>query len=157
MRINHASTIIEKLTLAFLLIFIIVGCGGNSSHGSGSYSEYERYDDVDDDELAVDYDDDDGGDYSELEQLQYRLTGEIVTCNKCMGYGMVQNELYGEPEICKFCWISTYMRMQQGWSGFDGRYGQVDAVFNTLPSDYFDDLDWNDGGDYEGSNFNDME
>lgn len=41
------------------------------------------------------------------------------------------------------------MRIQQGWMGFDGRYGQVDAVFNTLPVDYFDGLDWNGGGDYD--------
>lgn len=75
-----------------------------------------------------------------------RLTGYIETCNKCMGYGSVQDGLYGQPQICKFCWISTYMRIQQGWTGFNGRYGQVDAVFNTLPSDYFDGLDWNDGG-----------
>lgn len=78
-----------------------------------------------------------------------RLTGEIVRCNKCMGYGMVQDGMYGQPEICKFCWISTYMRMQQGWIGFDGRYGQVDAVFNTLPADYFDGLDRNGGGGYD--------
>ena len=78
-----------------------------------------------------------------------RLTGEIVPCNKCMGYGMVQNGMYGQPEICKFCWISTYMLMQQGWTGFDGRYGQVDAVFNTLPADFFNELDWNAGGGYE--------
>ena len=60
-----------------------------------------------------------------------------------MGYGMVQDGMYGQPQICKFCWISTNMRVQQGWTGFDGRYGQVDAVFNTLPADYFDDLNWN--------------
>lgn len=68
-----------------------------------------------------------------------------------MGYGMVQNGMYGQPEICKFCWISTYMRMQQGWTGFDGRYGQVDAVFNTLPADYFDGLDWNEDGRYDAN------
>ena len=56
---------------------------------------------------------------------------------------MVQDGMYGQPQICKFCWISTNMRVQQGWTGFDGRYGQVDAVFNTLPADYFDDLNWN--------------
>ena len=81
-----------------------------------------------------------------------RLTGEIVPCNKCMGYGMVQNGMYGQPEICKFCWISTYMLMQQGWTGFDGRYGQVDAVFNTLPADYFDGLDWNANSEYDSNN-----
>ena len=68
-----------------------------------------------------------------------------------MGYGMVQDGMYGQPEICKFCWMSTYMRMQQGWDGFDGSYGQVDAVFNTLPADYFDGLNWNDGGEYDNN------
>ena len=71
------------------------------------------------------------------------LTGEIVQCNKCMGYGKIQEDLYAQPEICKFCWISSQMRIEQGWSGFNGRYGQVDAVFNTLPADFFDELDWN--------------
>ena len=90
------------------------------------------------------------GEYADI-----RLTGRIVQCNKCMGYGMVQDGLYGQPEICKFCWISTNMRMQQGWTGFDGRYGLVDAMFNTLPANYFDGLYWNDGGGYDdnvGSN-----
>lgn len=77
----------------------------------------------------------------EVDKIQ--LTGEIVQCNKCMGYGKVQEDLYAQPEICKFCWISTQMRIEQGWSGFNGRYGQVDAVFNTLPADFFDELDWN--------------
>ena len=81
-----------------------------------------------------------------------RLTGNIVTCNKCGGYGIVQDGLYGQPEICKFCWLSTNMRMQQGWMGFDGRYGQVDAVFNTLPANYFDELDWNTGNIEEPRN-----
>jgi len=35
------------------------------------------------------------------------------------------------------------MRMQQGWTGLDGRYGMVDAVFNRLPANYFDALNWN--------------
>ena len=70
-----------------------------------------------------------------------RLTGILETCNKCMGYGMVQNGLYGMPQVCKFCWISTWMLIQQGWTGFNGRYGVVDAVFNKLPANYFDKLD----------------
>lgn len=65
-----------------------------------------------------------------------------------MGYGMVQDGMYGQPEICKFCWVSSYM---QGWTGFDGRFGQVDAVFNTLPADYFDGLDWNAGGEIDNN------
>ena len=74
-----------------------------------------------------------------------RLTGSMETCNKCMGYGMVQNGMSGQPQICKFCWMSTNMLMQQGWTGFDGRYGTVDAAFNRLPADYFDYLDSGDG------------
>ena len=84
------------------------------------------------------------------QNLNIELTGIIEICNKCMGYGMVQDGMYGQPEICKFCWMSTYMRMQEGWNGFDGRYGQVDAVFNSLPADYFDELDWNAEGEYGG-------
>lgn len=75
-----------------------------------------------------------------------RLTGKIVQCNKCMGYGMVQKDLYSQPEVCKFCEMSTFMRMQQGWRSFNGRFGQVDAVFNTLPANYFDTM----GGDLNG-------
>ena len=70
-----------------------------------------------------------------------QLTGVLETCNKCMGYGMVQNGLYGTPQVCKFCWISTWMLIQQGWTGFNGRYGVVDAVFNKFPANYFDKLD----------------
>lgn len=73
-----------------------------------------------------------------------QLTGRMVTCNKCMGYGMVQDGMYGQPQICKFCWMSTNMLIQQGWTGFDGRYGMVDAAFNQLPADYFDFLDSED-------------
>lgn len=73
--------------------------------------------------------------------LQIQLIGVLETCNKCMGYGMVQNGLYGTPQVCKFCWISTWMLMQQGWTGFNGRYGVVDAVFNKLPANYFDELE----------------
>lgn len=101
----------------------------NEEDGRGGYDEYSDHD---------------GGVTPDMGNI--RLTGEIVQCNKCMGYGMLQDGMYGQPEICKFCWISSYMRMQQGWIGFDGRYGQVDAVFNTLPANYFDGLDWNDSG-----------
>jgi TolA-binding protein len=43
------------------------------------------------------------------------------------------------------------MLMQQGWTGFDGRYGMVDAVFNTLPADYFAGLDWNANSEYDNN------
>lgn len=71
---------------------------------------------------------------------QIRLTGNIEICNKCGGTGMIQisSGPYGEVENCKFCLYSTLMRINQGWQGFDGRFGQVDAVFNTLPDNYFD-------------------
>lgn len=75
--------------------------------------------------------------------LQIQLTGVLETCNKCMGYGSVQDGLYGTPQICKFCWVSTWMLIQQGWTGFNGRYGVVDAAFNKLPVNYFDKLDMN--------------
>ena len=144
------------------LLFVFVGaisfssceCKGPSyspnteaSTGETLYGDMELVDDNQDDQ----YGDDDSSAYdnSGSDITKIRLTGEIVTCNKCMGYGLVQDGLYGQPEICKFCWVSSYMRMQQGWTGFDGRYGQVDAVFNTLPADYFNELDWNAGGEYE--------
>ena len=88
---------------------------------------------------------------NEESQEEIQLTGRIETCNKCMGYGAVQDGLYGIPQICKFCWVSTWMRMQQGWTGFDGRYGMVDAAFNQLPSDYFDYLEMDAGGSYENN------
>ena len=75
--------------------------------------------------------------------LQIQLTGVLETCNKCMGYGSVQDGLYGTPQICKFCWVSTWMLIQQGWTGFNGRYGVVDAAFNKLPPNYFDKLEMN--------------
>lgn len=104
---------------------------------------------VDEGDGNGEYDDSGRTDNNSSDMSSIRLTGEIVQCNKCMGYGMVQDGLYGKPEICKFCWVSTSMRMQHGWTGFDGRYGLVDAVFNTLPADYFDELDWDTGGEYE--------
>lgn len=136
--------------LSFILLFCIfatlISCG-NSSRGYSEYTSTKTYNTP---EMEEDgrggYDDIDDSDESTSDIRNIRLTGEIVQCNKCMGYGMVQNGMYGQPEICKFCWMSTNMRMQQGWTGFDGRYGQVDAVFNTLPADYFDVLDWHGGG-----------
>lgn len=133
------------------LILLFASCG-NSSRSNSEYMPVRNY-------PTTEVDEEDGrGGYDEYTDTDeegtpdignIRLTGDIVQCNKCMGYGMVQDGMYGQPEICKFCWMSTYMRMQQGWTGFDGRYGQVDAVFNTLPVDYFDGLDWNGGGDYD--------
>ena len=135
------------------LVLLFVSCG-NSSRSNSEYvpvkdystTEVDKEDGRDGYGEHLDAEEDDTPDIGNI-----RLTGDIVQCNKCMGYGMVQDGMYGQPEICKFCWISTYMRMQQGWTGFDGRYGQVDAVFNTLPADYFDGLDWNANGEYDNN------
>lgn len=135
------------------LVLLFVSCG-NSSRSNPEYVPVKDYPttEVDKEGGRGEYDeytDTDGEGTPDIGNI--RLTGEIVQCNKCMGYGMVQDGMYGQPEICKFCWISTYMRMQQGWTGFDGRYGQVDAVFNTLPADYFDGLDWNAYSEYDNN------
>ena len=157
------------------MIAVLVSCDNASRGGygydsdrdmGGGYTAYEDADELYDDMMDEYYgsaDESVGQDIGQSagrnagesagQGLNIRLTGEIVPCNKCMGYGMVQDGLYGQPEICKFCWVSTYMRMQQGWTGFDGRYGMVDAVFNTLPANYFDELDWNaDAGDSDYGN-----
>lgn len=135
-----------------LLSGILLASCGNSSR---SNSEYTSSNDYSTTKVSDEYGRDGSDNYLDTDEEgtpdigNICLTGEIVQCNKCMGYGMVQDGMYGQPEICKFCWMSTYMRMQQGWSGFDGRYGHVDAVFNTLPADYFDGLDCNDSGGYD--------
>lgn len=117
-------------TMRFYIAFcvmLVMGCGGKTSQSNPV--------------------DEDMGNAIEDEARQdgIQLTGRMETCNKCMGYGMVQNGMSGQPQICKFCWMSTNMLMQQGWTGFDGRYGMVDAAFNQLPADYFDYLDAGDG------------
>lgn len=137
-----------------LLVGVLFASCGNSSRSNSEYASSNDY-------PTIEVDEEDGrggyGEYLDAEEDDtpdignIRLTGEIVQCNKCMGYGIVQDGMYGQPEICKFCWISTYMRMQQGWTGFDGGYGQVDAVFNTLPADYFDGLDWNAYSEYDNN------
>ena len=140
-----------KIYISILCVAFLFSCG-NSSRSNSGYASNNDYPttEIGEEDSRGGY-----GEYLDADEEgtpdigKIRLTGEIVQCNKCMGYGMVQDGMYGQPEICKFCWISTYMRMQQGWTGFDGRYGQVDAVFNTLPADYFDGLDWNGGGGYD--------
>lgn len=146
---------INCLLFVFVGAFLFSSCEckgpGHSSYTEGRTDEtLSEITDLD----QYGYDDDDSNAYdnSGSDISKIHLTGEIVTCNKCMGYGLVQDGLYGQPEICKFCWVSSYMRMQQGWTGFDGRFGMVDAVFNTLPADYFDELDWNAGREYEDNN-----
>lgn len=136
------------------LVLLFASCG-NSSRSNSEYVPVNDYPTTEVDKEGGrggydEYTDTDGEGTPDIGNI--RLTGEIVQCNKCMGYGMVQDGMYGQPEICKFCWMSTYMRMQQGWTGFDGRYGQVDAVFNTLPADYFDGLDWNANSEYDSNN-----
>lgn len=132
-----------------LLIGVFFASCGNSTRSNSEYASSNDY-------FTTEVGEEDGrGGYDEHLDAEeegtsdignIRLTGRIETCNKCMGYGSVQNGLYGQPQICKFCWICTNMRVQQGWTGFKGRFGQVDAVFNTLPADYFDELDWNASG-----------
>lgn len=137
------------------IVFIAMLCScGNSSRSNSEYESSNDYStiEVDEEDGRGGYDEYLDGEEDDTPDIgNIRLTGEIVQCNKCMGYGMVQNGMYGQPEICKFCWMSTYMRMQQGWTGFDGRYGQVDAVFNTLPADFFDGLDWNANSEYDNN------
>ena len=115
-------------------------CIGCSSSSNGEYDDTTNYSEYDKHEQDIS---------SNQQQDDFQLTGIIETCRHCNGYGMVQNVMYGQPEICKFCRVSTYMLMQQGWTGFDGQYGQVDAVFNTLPADFFNGLDWNAGVGYD--------
>lgn len=133
-----------KIRASFFLIggLLLLSCGNSSK-------KFNNNDNVENALLKVNEDDqDDSGGYdddnSDTPDIgSICLTGRIEACNKCMGYGIVQDGLNGQPQICKFCWVSTNMRIQKGWTGFNGRYGQVDAVFNTLPSDFFDELDWN--------------
>lgn len=139
---------IKELLFILLLGTTITNCSGC---GSSDHDDKEDYSES----LMVDNELEDYGPQENVinnSQNEIRLTGTIETCNKCMGYGMVQNGLYGQPEICKFCWVSTNMRIQQGWMGFDGRYGQVDAVFNRLPANFFDNLNWNADEDESSDN-----
>ena len=149
-----AKILMYRKSITIIVSVTLLCSCGNSSRNNSKYASSNDY-------STTEVGEEDGrGGYDEYLDAEeegtpdignIRLTGEIVQCNKCMGYGMVQNGMYGQPEICKFCWISTYMRMQQGWTGFDGRYGQVDAVFNTLPADYFDGLDWNAYSEYDNN------
>jgi hypothetical protein len=144
----------KTISYVFLLGSVFLISCGNTSRSNSEYEPGNDYSitEIDEEDGRGGYDEDsDAEEEGTLDIGNIRLTGRIETCNKCMGYGSVQDGLYGQPQICKFCWISTNMRVQQGWTGFDGRYGQVDAVFNTLPTNYFDDLDWNTGGEYDNN------
>lgn len=137
-----------------LLCGILFASCGNSSRSNSEYASSNDYStiEIDENDGIGGYEDYSGtADEGSSDIGNIRLTGDIVQCNKCMGYGMVQGGMYGQPQICKFCWVSTYMLVQQGWTGFNGRYGQVDAVFNTLPADYFDGLDWNANSEYDNN------
>ena len=138
----------KTISYVFLLGNVFLISCGNTSRSNSEYEPGNDYSitEIDEEDGRGGYDEDsDAEEEGTLDIGNIRLTGRIETCNKCMGYGSVQDGLYGKPEICKFCWVSTNMRVQQGWTGFDGRFGQVDALFNTLPADYFDELDWNTG------------
>lgn len=146
----------KTISYVFLLGSVFLISCGNTSRSNSEYEPGNDYSitEIDEEDGRGGYDEDsDAEEEGTLDIGNIRLTGRIETCNKCMGYGSVQDGLYGQPQICKFCWISTNMRIQQGWTGFNGRFGEVDAVFNTLPADYFDELDisgasgmQNDGG-----------
>ena len=158
----------RQLTTLCIIILMFISLGllesscGNSSNGNQHHCQQAPDGPVEDDdcdEAEVEDNETENGpnasDDDGPEMVNIQLTGEIEQCYKCMGYGVVQDGLSGQPQICKFCWMSTYMRMQQGWTDFDGRYGQVDAVFNTLPADFFDGLEWtaeevSDGGQDQG-------
>ena len=128
-----------QLVILFLMASILFGCNTNKKNrivyvpinDDDNYGYYENNVEEQMQESTTD------------DLLQIQLTGVLETCNKCMGYGSVQDGLYGTPQICKFCWVSTWMFIQQGWTGFNGRYGVVDAAFNKLPANYFDKLDMN--------------
>lgn len=149
-----------KNCLLFQIAFVLLiyACGNSPKRNSQELVLYDGYSPSESLEEQVGGNDDNDHYSSATESNSadignIHLTGEIVQCNKCMGYGSVQDGQYGQPQICKFCWVSTNMRIQQGWTGFNGRFGEVDAVFNSLPADYFDELDMsgasgmqNDGG-----------
>lgn len=133
----------KRFFFTLLILIIFVNCGRNTPSDSSDLNNSS-------DNITISEEKSYGDDETECRNI--RLTGVIETCNKCMGYGLMQDGLYGQPQVCKFCWVSTYMRMQQGWKGFNGRYGQVDAVFNGLPFNYFDDLNMIADGNDENSN-----
>ena len=142
----------KTTSYVFLLGSVFLISCGNTSRSNSEYEPGNDYSitEIDEEDGRGGYEEDsDAEEEGTLDIGNIRLTGRIETCNKCMGYGSVQDGLYGQPQICKFCWISTNMRVQQGWTGFDGRFGEVDAVFNTLPANYFDELEWNGGGGYD--------
>lgn len=150
----------KTISYVFLLGSVFLISCGNTSRSNSEYEPGNDYSitEIDEEDGRGGYDEDsDAEEEGTLDIGNIRLTGRIETCNKCMGYGSVQDGLYGQPQICKFCWISTNMRVQQGWTGFDGRYGQVDAVFNTLPADYFDGLDWNTDNNGGGTSADQIE
>lgn len=152
---KNSRIMIRYMDIARLaLCVLLVSCGNSSPDSSGYVPVHENSTSgvCDEEDGRGGYDecsDTSGEDAQDIGNI--RLTGEIVQCNKCMGYGMVQDDLYGQPKTCKFCWLSTWMRQQQGWTGFDGRYGLVDAVFNTLPADYFDELELEATDGHEGN------
>jgi len=112
-------------TVVFLFLVLLLGSCGNSSISNSEYVPVADYPitEVDEEDGKGGYDDyTDSPDDSAPALGNIRLTGRIETCNKCMGYGSIQDGLYGQPQIYKFCWVSSNMRVQQGWTGFDGRF-----------------------------------
>ena len=86
-----------------IIVSVILLCScGNSSRNNSKYVPVKDYPttEVDKEGGRGEYDeyiDTDGEGTPDIGNI--RLTGEIVQCNKCMGYGMVQDGMYGEQEI----------------------------------------------------------
>lgn len=101
----------RTISYVFLLGSVLLISCGNSSRNNSEYvpSNDSPTTEMDEEDGRGGYDgyttDVDEGGTSDIGNI--RLTGEIVLCNKCKGYGMVQDGLYGQPQICNFCWIST--------------------------------------------------
>ena len=126
-----------------LIAILLVACGG-----SGSTTSIPQYDENlvvgnSDDNGIVEIPDDDGmggieeafADADEEEYVEqsdddteFQMTGVMETCRHCMGYGIVQDGLYGVAQYCKFC----------------GGQRVVDAAVNQLPDDFFEQANGQD-------------
>ena len=76
---------------------------------------------IDDEEKLVETSDD---------ETEFQPTDIMEACRHCMGYGMVQDGLYGVAQYCKFC----------------GGQRVVDAAVNQLPDDFFERKEAQGGG-----------
>lgn len=128
-----------------VMAILLVACGG-----SGSTTSIPQYDENlvvgnSDDNGIVEIPDDDGMGGSEEafadddvevytapsgDETKFQPTGIMETCRHCMGYGIVQDGLYGVAQYCKFC----------------GGQRVVDAAVNQLPDDFFEQAAGQGGG-----------